>query len=117
MVASTATNLLSLLLLATSVQLRMKLPLLRVLSKTDLARNPKEIVKWGREAAAFEQALADDKAGGDSYTFYTQLFRALRHASITPDLYPVSGYTRDGFIALVGELSRISSGGEELEES
>jgi len=116
MVASTPSNFLSLLLLATSVHLRMELPLLQILSKTDIARNAKEIAKWSRDPYAFEESLSTTK-GGDSYTFYTQIFRALKNSSISPGLYPVSGYTRDGFIALVGELSRISKGGEEFEEN
>ncbi|HYR03773.1 MAG TPA: ATP/GTP-binding protein [Nitrososphaerales archaeon] len=114
--ASSPTNFLSLLLLATSVHLRMELPMLQVLSKTDISKNAKEIAKWSREPALFEQSLSSTK-GGDSYTFYTQVFRALKNSSISPGLYPVSGYTRDGFIALVGELSRIATGGEEFEES
>jgi GPN-loop GTPase len=116
MAASTPTNFLSLLLLATSVRLRMGLPVLQVLSKTDLSKNAKEVLTWGRDAAKFEESLATTKSG-DAYTFYTQIFRALRKASISADLYPVSGYTRDGFIALVGELSRMSRGGEEFEEA
>jgi hypothetical protein len=94
----------------------MELPMLQVLSKTDISKNAKEIAKWSREPALFEQSLSSTK-GGDSYTFYTQVFRALKNSSISPGLYPVSGYTRDGFIALVGELSRIATGGEEFEES
>jgi GPN-loop GTPase len=115
MVASSPTNFLSLLLLSTSVQLRMELPFLQVLSKTDIAKNAKEIVKWGGDPVQFEKSLSETKSG-DSYTFYTQIFRALRNATISTGLYPVSGYTRDGFIALVGELSRIAKGGEEFEE-
>jgi GTPase SAR1 family protein len=116
MVASSPTNFLSLLLLSTSVQLRMELPLLQLLSKTDIGRNAKEIALWSRDPVQFEQALSTTKSG-DAYTFYTQVFRALKNASISPGLYPVSAYTRDGFIALVGELSRIMTGGEEFEES
>jgi hypothetical protein len=33
-----------------------------------------------------------------------------RRARSKTRLYPVSGYARDGFIALVGELSRIARG-------
>jgi GTPase SAR1 family protein len=115
-VASTPTNFLSLLLLSTSVQLRMQLPLLQVLSKTDISKNSKEIVSWSREASQFEEGLSRTKSG-NAYTFYSQIFRAIKATSILTDLYPVSGYTRDGFIALVGELSRISKGGEEYEET
>jgi GPN-loop GTPase len=116
MLASSPRNLLSLLLLATSVQLRMGLPILQVLSKTDISKNAKEIARWSREPALFEEALSKTKSG-DAYTFYTQVFRALKHSSISSGLHPVSGYTRDGFIALVGELSRIGKGGEEFEEN
>ncbi|MDG6915048.1 MAG: ATP/GTP-binding protein [Nitrososphaerota archaeon] len=115
LVASTPTSFLSLLLLSTSVQLRMGLPLLQVLSKTDIAQNAKEIVGWSREASKFERSLSETKSG-DAYTFYSQIFRAIRKTTILTDVYPVSGYTRDGFIALVGELSRIAKGGEEFEE-
>lgn len=111
LLASSPRNFLSLLLLSTSVQLRMELPMLQVLSKTDISKNAKEIVRWSKEPAQFEQALATTKSG-DAYTFYTQILRALKHSSISSGLFPVSGYTRDGFIALVGELSRIGKGGE-----
>jgi GPN-loop GTPase len=116
MLASSPRNFLSLLLLSTSVQLRMRLPLLQVLSKTDISKNANEIVRWSKEPAQFEQALSTTKSG-DAYTFYTQIFRAVKGGSISPGLLPVSGYTRDGFIALVGELSRIAKAGEEFEEN
>jgi len=115
MVASTPTNFLSLLLLSTAVQLRMQLPLLQVLSKTDISKNAKDIVRWSREASQFEEALSKTKSG-NAYTFYSQIFKAIKSSTILTDIYPVSGYTRDGFITLVGELSRIGKGGEEFEE-
>src|SRR5690242_2380010 len=62
LVASSPTNLLSLLLLSTAVRLRMELPLLQVLSKTDIARNAKEIAKWGKDSTLFEQSLAEAKS-------------------------------------------------------
>lgn len=116
MVASTPTNFLSLLLLSTSVQLRMQLPLIQVLSKTDISKNAKDIVRWSREASQFEQSLSETKSG-EAYAFYTQIFRAIKGTTVLTDLYPASGYTRDGFVALLGELSRIAKGGEEFEES
>lgn len=116
MVASNPTSFLSLLLLSTAVQLRMQLPLLQLLSKTDIAKNAKDIVKWSREASQFEDALSKTKSG-ETYTFYSQIFRAIKASTILTDIYPVSGYTRDGFIAMLGELSRIAKGGEEFEEA
>jgi GPN-loop GTPase len=116
LVASTPTNFLSLLLLSSSVQLRMVMPQVQVLSKVDLApEKVPEIVKWSRDALAFEDALTALKSGED-YSFYTQLFRGLKNSVLSTGVYPVSSYTRDGFIALVGELSRVFKGGEEFEE-
>lgn len=40
-----------------------------------------------------------------------------RRAKSKTRLYWVSASTRDGFISLVGELSRVGKGGEEFEES
>jgi len=115
-VASTPASFLSLLLLSISVQLRMEMPQLNVLSKVDLAKeSAREIVKWSRDPFAFEEALSKVRSG-DDYTFYTQLFRGLKRSSLSSGVYPVSSYTRDGFIALVGEFSRMFRGGEEYEE-
>lgn len=116
LVASTPTNFLSLILLSTSVQLRMGLPQIQVLSKIDLAaQSVPEMVKWTTDPAAYEEALSKVKSGTE-YSFYSQLFRGLKRSSLSLSLYPVSSYTRDGFIALIGELARIFGGGEEYEE-
>jgi GPN-loop GTPase len=114
LVASSPTNFLSLALLATSVKLRMGLPQIHVLSKTDLA--PEAVastMKWSRESASFEEALSKARSG-EEYTFYSQLFRSLRRVSLSAGLCPVSSFTRDGLVALIGEISRVARGGEEL---
>jgi GPN-loop GTPase len=116
LVASTPTNFLSLLLLSTSVQLRMELPHLQILSKTDLSKTAQETMKWSRDPSLYEESLSKTKSG-DSYIFYSQIFRAIKNSSVSSSLYPVSGYTRDGFIALVGEISRIMKAGEEFEDT
>ncbi len=116
LVASSPTNFLSLALLATSVQLRMELPQLQVLSKTDLAMEKvPEIVRWSKDPMAYEEALSKLKSGND-YSFYSQLFRNLKKSSLSLGLFPVSSYTREGFIGLIGEFARIFGGGEEYEE-
>jgi GTPase SAR1 family protein len=116
LVASSPTNFLSLALLSVSVQLRMELPQLQVLSKTDLAMEKvPEILKWSKDPTAFEDALSKLKSGND-YTFYSQLFRNLRQSSLSLSLFPVSSYSREGFIGLIGEFARIFGGGEEYEE-
>jgi GTPase SAR1 family protein len=117
LVCSNPANFLSLLLLSSSVQLRMGMPQIQVLSKADLAKESvKEIVKWSRDSLAFEDALSKVRSG-DDYTFYSEMFRALKRTSQSGGgVYPVSSYTRDGFIALVGEFSRMFRAGEEYEE-
>jgi GPN-loop GTPase len=115
-VASSPSNFLSLLLLSSSVQLRMGLPQIQILSKVDLAREEaSKIVSWSRDSLAFEDALAKLKSG-DEYTFYTQIYRTLKKSSLSSGVYPVSSFTRDGFIALVGEMSRNFKGGDEYED-
>jgi GTPase SAR1 family protein len=116
LVASTPTNFLSQLLLSTSVQLRMELPHLQILSKTDLSKTAQETMKWSRDPSLYEESLSKTKSG-DSYIFFSQIFRAIKNSSVSSSLYPVSGYTRDGFIALVGEISRIMKTGEEFEDT
>jgi GPN-loop GTPase len=116
LVASSPTNFLSLALLSTSVQLRMELPQMQVLSKTDLAKDKvPEIIRWAKDPLAYEEALSQLKSGTE-YSFYSQLFRSLKRSSLSLGLYPVSSYTREGFIGLIGEFARIFGGGEEYEE-
>jgi hypothetical protein len=101
---------------STAVKLRMNLPQIPILSKTDLApKIVREIIRWTKESASFEQALAALKSG-EEYTLFSRLFRSLKELSFSVDLYPVSSYTGDGLLALMGEISRIASAGEELED-
>ena len=72
-------------------------------------------LKWSKDSYYFEEALSKIKSG-DDYTLYTQLFRTLKKTSLSTDLHAVSSYTRDGFVSLLGELSRIFKSGEEYEE-
>ena len=116
LVASSPTNYLSLVLLSASVKLRMGMPQVQLLSKVDLdERAAGSVITWGRDETKFEEALSKLKSG-DEYTLYTQLFRGLRKGPLSTNLLPVSSYTREGFVALVGEISRIFNAGEELEE-
>lgn len=113
-IAGTPLNYLSLALLSASVGLRLNLPRISVLTKRDIARESvKKILEWSKGAAVFEEALGSTK-DSEQYTLYSQLFRNLRKLSFGVDLYPVSSVTQDGLLALVGEVTRITRGGEEL---
>jgi hypothetical protein len=112
--ASSPANFLSFALLSAAVQLRMNLPQIPVLSKIDLAdQATREIVKWSKDPSLFEDKLSQLKSG-EQYALYSQLFRGLRRISFSVDLLRISSVTRDGFIALLGEISRISEAGEEI---
>lgn len=114
LLASTPVNFLSIALLSASVGLRMNIPRISVLTKRDIAREQvKRIAEWSRDAKVFEDALATTK-DSDQYSLSSELFRSLRRLAFGADLYPVSSTTLEGFVALVGEVSRMGRGGEEF---
>jgi GTPase SAR1 family protein len=116
LLANTPSNFLSLALLSASVGLRLNIPKITVLTKRDIARDGvKRIAEWSRDTKVFEDALASTK-DGEQYSLYSELFRSIRRLSFGADLYPVSSTTQEGMIALVGEMTRISRGGEEFTE-
>jgi GTPase SAR1 family protein len=116
LLANTPANFLSLALLSASVGLRLNIPKITILTKRDIAKDGvKRITDWSRDTKVFEDALAGTK-DGEQYSLYSELFRSIRRLSFGADLYPVSSTTQEGFIALVGEMSRIARGGEEFTE-
>ncbi len=116
LLASTPSNFLSLALLSASVGLRLNIPKITVLTKRDIARDRvKRIAEWSKDTRVFEDALSGTK-NGEAYSLYSELFRGIRRLSFGADLYPVSSTTREGMVALVGEMSRIARGGEEFTE-
>jgi len=92
----------------------MNVPRISVLTKRDIAREGvKRIMQWSKDSAVFEEALSATK-DSEQYSLYSELFRSLKRLSFGTDLYPVSSTTQEGLIALVGEITRIGRGGEEL---
>jgi GTPase SAR1 family protein len=114
LLANSPVNFLSLALLSASVGLRMKLPRISVLSKRDIdAQRAKMIMDWSRDASLFEEALSGTREG-EQYSLYSELFKSVRRLAFGVDLYPVSSITLEGMVALVGEISRLTHGGEEF---
>ncbi len=114
--ASSPSSFLSFALISAAVQLRINLPQIPVLTKIDLAgETSRDIVRWTKDPSLFEDLLSKLRSG-EEYSLYSQLFRGLRKISFSVDLYPISSVTREGFIALLGEMSRISEAGEELND-
>ena len=113
---TTPVNFVSIALLATSIRLRLNLPTINVLTKTDLiAANLKNILQWSTSLSTLENAIAND-ADGDTYTLTTNILRGLNLSGFAQGLIPISNVTGDGFVNLEGALSRILNLGEEVED-
>lgn len=113
---TTATNFVSIALLATSIRLRLGLPQVNVITKMDLIQDKiKDILKWSTNMASLEEAIAKD-SDGETYTLATHLLRGLNLGGFAQGLIPVSNSTGDGMINLHAALSRILSMGEEIED-
>ena len=113
---TTATNFVSIALLATSVKLRLGLPQINTITKVDLIGDKiKEILKWSTNMASLEEAIAKE-SDGESYTLATNLLRSLNLGGFAQGLIPVSNATGEGLVNLNAALSRILNMGEEIED-
>jgi hypothetical protein len=109
-------NFVSIALLATSIRLRLNLPTINVLTKTDLIGTKlKDILRWTTSLSTLENAISKE-ADGDTYTLTTNILRGLNLGGFAQGLIPVSNVTGDGFVNLEGALSRILNLGEEVED-
>ena len=109
-------NFVSIALLATSIRLRLNLPTVNVLTKTDLIGDKlKEILQWSSNLKRLEDAISKE-ADGDTYTLTTNILRGLNLSGFAQGLIPISNVTGEGFINLESALSRILNLGEEVED-
>ena len=108
-------NFVSIALLATSIRLRLNLPTINVLTKTDLIGDKlKDILQWSTNLKTLENAIGKE-TDGDTYTLTTNILRGLNLGGFAQGLIPISNLTGDGFVNLEGALSRILNLGEEVE--
>ena len=109
-------NFVSLALLATSIKLRLNLPTINVLTKTDLiADRLKDILKWSTNLSALESAIAQE-VDGDTYSLTTNILRGLNLSGFAQGLIPISNVTGEGMVNLESALSRTINLGEEVED-
>ena len=112
---TTPVNFVSIALLATSIKLRLNLPTVNVLTKTDLIGiKLKDILQWTTSLSTLENAIYKE-AGGETYTLTTNILRGLNLGGFAQGLIPISNVTGDGFVNLEAALSRILNLGEEVE--
>ena len=109
-------NFVSIALLATSIRLRLNIPTVNVLTKTDLIGDKlKDILQWTTSLSTLENAISKE-ADGDTYTLTTNILRGLNLGGFAQGLIPVSNVTGEGLVNLQGALSRILNLGEEVED-
>ncbi len=108
-------NFVSIALLATSIRLRLNLPTINVLTKTDLIGDKlQDILQWSTNLKTLETAIGKE-TDGDTYSLTTNILRGLNQGEFTQRLIPISNVTEEGFLNLEGALSRILNLGEEVE--
>jgi len=109
-------NFVSVALLATSIKLRLNLPTINVLTKTDLiGEKLKEIIRWSTNLKALEGSISNE-ADGDTYTLTTTILRSLNLGGFAQGLIPISNVTGEGMVNLESALSRTINLGEEVED-
>ena len=113
---TTPVNFVSIALLATSIRLRLNLPTINTVTKTDLIGSKlRDILQWSTSLNSLENAIAKD-ADGDTYTLTANILRGLNLGGFAQGLIPISNVTGEGLVNLEGSLSRILNLGEEVED-
>lgn len=112
---STPSNFVSIALLGASLQMRLKVPQVSVLSRKDLlGPNLKKVLSWSSNVRKLEDALMEESRL--TYELDTFVLRDLARMGVGYELYPVSATTREGLIELSAMITRQMSQGEENEE-
>lgn len=113
---TTPMNFVSIALLATSIKLRLNLPTINVLTKTDLIGDKiRDILKWSTNLTSLENAISQE-ADGDTYSLTTNILRGLNLSGFAQGLIPISNATGEGMVNLESALSRTINLGEEVED-
>lgn len=108
-------NFISISLLATSIKLRLGLPTINVMTKTDLIPDKiDQVLKWSSDPISLEEELKTLE--GETYSFATDILRTLNIGEFAEDLIPISNLTGEGMVDLQATLSRIINLGEEVED-
>ncbi len=109
-------NFVSLSLLATSIKLRLDIPTVNVLTKSDLiGEKLKDVLSWSSNLRILEEAIAKE-ADGETYSLITNVLRGLNLSGFAQGLIPISNVTGEGIVNLEIALSRAINLGEEVED-
>ena len=109
-------NFVSIALLATTIRLRLNLPTVNILTKTDLiGEKLKEVLRWSTNLSVLENAISQE-VDGEAYALTTNILRSLNLGGFAQGLIPISNVTGKGMNNLQSALSRTINLGEEVED-
>jgi len=116
--ARTPGGFVALKMLSATVEFRFRLPMLPVLSKSDVLSPEQlaEISSWAEDADALYSAVTREAATPD-VQLSTELFRAIEAMAPLADLLPASATEGTGLESFYRSCQRVFSGGEDLEPS
>ncbi|MFL6395223.1 MAG: ATP/GTP-binding protein [Nitrososphaeraceae archaeon] len=114
MLVSSPINYVAVLLLASSIKLRLQTSQVNVLTKRDLiVERLKSILEWSSSYTALESAL-DNEKDTQSSLLSKDLARAIAKSGLMEDLIAVSSLTTSGMVNLSASLARILKQGEDM---
>lgn len=114
MLVKSATNFISIALIAESIRLKLRIPTLYAMTKSDLIGDSVEkIMGWSSDTASLAAELGRE-SNGESFELSIAILRSLGSANLLPSLTPISNVTGDGLVNLWAELSRTIDQGEEI---
>ena len=109
-------NFISLSLLSTSIRLRLGLPTINAITKTDLIQDKLiEVHGWSSSDYDLEDQISKE-VDGETLPLISDMCRTLNNNDFFDDLFPVSNVTGDGMVELESALSRIINLGDEVED-
>jgi GPN-loop GTPase len=113
--AKSPSGFVSQLLLSTSVQFRLQLPVAHLLSKADLLTDDevKGILAWSQEPLELE-ASVQQEAESMYREMSIDLFRVINGLGALPPLYPTSSETQDGIDDLYSQIQLQFGGGDDI---
>ena len=113
---SSPTNFVSLSMLSTSIRLRLGLPTINVMTKTDLMKNKLDkVLEWSSDDSDLENEIAKE-VDGETLSLISDMLHSLNKNEFVDEFIPVSNATGEGLVELESALSRTINLGEEVED-